>query len=98
MTGPSPAAGLPASVLPGRLVLPGLADEAASGAAEPFPVVPDRRNVRAGDDGELGGGSGISHANAAGDTDGGSADAGGAPDEGRPEGAAPDGPGSKAPC
>ena len=38
--------------------------------------VPDRRNVRAGDDGECGGGSGISHANAAGETDGGSACAG----------------------
>ena len=59
------------------------------GATESFPVVPDRRNVRAGDDGELGGGSGISHANAAGETDGGSAGAGGTLDDVRPEGAAP---------
>ena len=59
------------------------------GAAEPFPVVPDRRNVRAGDDGELGGGSGISHANAAGDTAGGSAGAGATLGDGRPEGPGP---------
>ncbi len=91
VTGPSPASVLSGLVLPG-LVLPGLADEAAWGAAEPFPVVPDRRNVRAGDDGELGGGSGISHANAAGDTDGGSADVGGAPDEGRPKARHPTAP------
>ena len=59
------------------------------GATESFPVVPDRRNVRAGDDGELGGGSGISHANAAGETDGGSAGTVGTLDDGRPEGTAP---------
>ncbi len=41
-----------------------------------LPDVPDRRNVRAGDDGECAGGSGISHANAAGETEGGSACAG----------------------
>src|SRR5580692_9801148 len=46
------------------------------GAGEFLADVPDRRNVRAGDDGECGGGSGISHANAAGETDGGSACAG----------------------
>ncbi len=61
------------------------------GASEPFADVPDRRNVRAGDDGESAGGSGISHANAAGETDGGSADAGdGTLEGGRPEGTAPD--------
>ena len=68
-------------------VLSGLADEAALGAAEPCSVVPDRRNVRAGDDGELGGGSGISHANAAGETDGGSAGVAETLGDGRPEGA-----------
>src|ERR1700729_877882 len=77
VTGPSPAAALPAPVLPG------LADGAALGAAEPFVAEPfsaepfagdpfkdrpERRNARAGDDGELAGGSGISHANAAGET------------------------------
>ena len=46
MTGPSPAAVLPAPALPG------LAGEAALGAAEPFADVPDRGNVRAGDDGD----------------------------------------------
>src|ERR1700738_2737261 len=50
---------------------------AVLGAAGRLPVVPVRRKVRAGDDRELGGGSGISHANAAGETDGGSAGAGG---------------------
>jgi hypothetical protein len=53
---------------------------------------PDRRNVRAGEDRESGGGSGISHANAAGDRDAGSADTDGTLDDGRPEGAEPDGP------
>jgi hypothetical protein len=73
-------------------VWPGLADEAAIvgaagvlGAAGRLPVVPARRKVRAGDDRELGGGSGISHAKAAGETDGGSADAGGVLDGGRPD-------------
>ena len=73
-------------------VLPGLADEAALGAAEPCSVVPDRRNVRAGDDGELGGGSGISHANAAGETDGGSAGVAETLGDGRSEGAVLEGP------
>src|SRR5258708_10843725 len=49
------------------------------GAGAFLAAVPDRRNVRAGDDGECGGGSGISHANAAGETDGGSACAGPGP-------------------
>src|SRR5580704_16048926 len=84
VTGPSRAAVLPASALPG------LADEAALGAAGFLVVVPDRRNVRAGDDGELGGGSGISHANAAGETDGGSPGAGGTLGDGRPEAPAPE--------
>jgi hypothetical protein len=53
---------------------------------------PDRRNVRAGEDRESGGGSGISHANAAGDRDAGSADTDGTLDDGRPEGAEPEGP------
>ena len=45
MTGPSLAAVLPASALPGwRARQP-------PGAAEPVADVPDRRNVRAGDDG-----------------------------------------------
>jgi hypothetical protein len=57
------------------------------GAAEPCSVVPARRNVRAGDDGELGGGSGISHANAAAETDGGSAGVAETLGDGRPEGA-----------
>src|SRR5206468_1279202 len=52
------------------------------GAGEFLAAVPDRRNVRAGDDGEFGGGSGISHANAAGETDGGAAEPAG---EGAPE-------------
>src|SRR6516225_5012824 len=64
--------------------------EAAAAAA------PDRRNARAGDDGEWGGGSGISHANAAGETEGASAGdelAGrGRPDGMVPEDAAGDGP------
>src|SRR5271165_2296664 len=81
-TGPSPTAVLPASALPE------LAGEAASGAAEPFADVPDRTNVRAGDD-DSAGASGISHANAAGETD----CAGGTLDDGRPEDAPPDGPG-----
>jgi hypothetical protein len=54
--------------------------------AEPRKDKPDRRNVRAGDDGELAGGSGISQANAAGETDGVSADVGGTLDDARPEG------------
>src|SRR6266699_663110 len=82
---PSPAAVLPAAVLPAA------ATEAALRAAWFLPVRPDRRNVRAGDDGEFGGGSGISHANAAGETDGGSAGAGRLPADGRPGGPAPEG-------
>jgi hypothetical protein len=57
------------------------------GAAEPCSVVPDRRNVRAGDDGELGGGSGMSHANAAAETDGGWDGVAETLGDGRPEGA-----------
>src|SRR6266699_725027 len=87
---PSPAAVLPAAVLLAA-VLPAAATEAALRAAWFLPVRPDRRNVRAGDDGEFGGGSGISHANAAGETDGGSAGAGRLPADGRPGGPAPEG-------
>ena len=50
-------------------VFPGLT--AASGVLEAawlFAVVPARRNDRAGEDGEFGGGSGMSQANAAGET------------------------------
>src|SRR5258705_13760406 len=43
-------------------------DDPVFGAGEFLADVPDRRNVRAGDDGERGGGSRISHANAAGET------------------------------
>ena len=46
----------------------------AGAAAGSLVAEPDRRNVRAGEDRESGGGSGISHANAAGDRDAGSAD------------------------
>src|SRR5215831_315986 len=53
--------------------LPRPAGVPSCGAGGFWPVVPDRRNVRAGDDRESGGGSGISHANAAGETGGGSA-------------------------
>jgi hypothetical protein len=42
------------------------------GVAEPSAFPPPLKKVRAADDGELGGGSGISHANAAGETAGGS--------------------------
>ena len=55
------------------------------GAAEPFAVVPDRRKSRAGDDGELAGGSGISHANAAADTAAGRPASAGRCDDGRPK-------------
>ena len=75
-----PAVAIPAAVWPGS------ADEAGLGAGGSFAVEPDRRNARAGEDRELGGGSGISHANAAGDRVGGSADAGGTLDDRRPEG------------
>jgi hypothetical protein len=105
VTGPSPVAVLAAA-------WPGLADESALGAATAAAVAaaaaavaaagslvaePDRRNVRAGEDRESGGGSGISHANAAGDRDAGSADTDGTLDDGtlddgRPEGPEPDGP------
>src|SRR6266849_5311928 len=59
------------------VVLPWPTDGEAFGAgrlfaAGLFAVVPGRRNARAGDDGEWGGGSGISQANAAGERDGGS--------------------------
>jgi hypothetical protein len=74
-------------------VWPGLADEAGLGAGGSFAVEPDRRNARAGEDRELGGGSGISHANAAGERAGGSADADGTLDDRRPEGTVSDDPG-----
>src|SRR6266568_514960 len=92
--GPSPAAALSGAALSGAVVPRAGAEpevDAALRAAGPLPVKPDRRNVRAGDDGEFGGGSGISHANAAGETDGGSAGAGRLPAAVRPAGAAPDG-------
>jgi hypothetical protein len=58
-----------------------------------FAARPDRRKARAGDDGESAGGSGISHANAAGGIDGASA-AGGAdelePDDAEPVGVGPE--------
>src|SRR5215472_10361391 len=69
------AFGAPPRALPGRSPAVGLPGP-ASGAGGSLAAVPDRRNVRAGDDGDCGGGSGISHANAAGETDGGSAGAG----------------------
>src|SRR5215469_693284 len=69
------AFGAPPRALPGRSPAVGLPGP-ASGVGGSLAAVPDRRNVRAGDDGDCGGGSGISHANAAGETDGGSADAG----------------------
>src|SRR5947207_1585332 len=50
------------------LALPGSGP--AVGGGDLLADVPDRRNARAGDDGECAGGSGISHANAAGETDG----------------------------
>jgi hypothetical protein len=91
-----PAAAIPAAAITAA-VWPGLADEAGLGAGGSFAVEPDRRNVRAGEDRELGGGSGISHANAAGERAGGSADAGGNAggtlDDRCPEGIVPDDPG-----
>src|SRR5580692_10307030 len=58
------AAVSPVAVLPGPgPVVPGVRDVIAL-----FTFVPARRKVRAGDDGEVGGGSGISQANAAGET------------------------------
>jgi len=102
VTGPSPAAvlsavatpavAMPAVAIPAA-VWPGLADEAGLGAGGSFTVEPDRRNARAGEDRELGGGSGISHANAAGERAGGSADTGGALDDRCPEGTVSDDPG-----
>src|SRR6266700_3919842 len=64
----SAGAGLAAAAV----VVPGPADGEALGAgwlfaAGLFVVVPDRKNARAGDDGDWGGGSGISQANAAGE-------------------------------
>src|SRR5436305_13289310 len=67
---------LPAVALPAPPGDDPVLGAAVLGAGEFLAAVPDRRNVRAGDDGECGGGSGISHANAAGETDEGSAGAG----------------------
>src|SRR6516165_3643412 len=54
---------------PGIWLAAGLAGAAADPAwGAGGAVVPERRNVRAGDDRESGGGSGISQANAAGET------------------------------
>ena len=87
---------MPAVAIPAA-VWPRLADEAGLGAGGSFAVEPDRRNARAGEDRELGGGSGISHANAAGERAGGSADtggeAGGTLDDRCPEGTVSDDPG-----
>src|SRR5256884_7020312 len=84
---------LPAVALPSPPGDDPVLGAAVLGADEFLAAVPDRRNVRAGDDGECGGGSGISHANAAGEADGGPADAGlpaagaaGPAGEGRPGG------------
>src|SRR5690242_15115063 len=78
--------------LPAESLLSPPDEDPVFGAGEFLADVPDRRNVRAGDDGECGGGSGISHANAAGETDCGSgcagrlpADLGEADGEGAPE-------------
>src|SRR6266576_7114863 len=71
---PRNAAGLSAAALP---LPPGSGP--VVGGGDFLADVPDRRNVRAGDDGECAGGSGISHANAAAETDGGSACAGRSP-------------------
>src|SRR5436189_5451500 len=76
------AAGLSAAALP---LPPGSGP--GVGGGDFLAEVPDRRNVRAGDEGECAGGSGISHANAAVETDGGPAEPVGAAepaDEGAP--------------
>ena len=63
----------------------------AVGGGDFLADVPDRRNARAGEDGECAGGSGISHANAAGETDGDVGCAGRSPgDAAEPAGEAPD--------
>jgi hypothetical protein len=59
--------------------------------------VPDRRKLRAGDDGEVGGGSGISQANAAGDTVGVALTGGDEPEDRVPEDAGPEDPGPEDP-
>src|SRR5215813_9758478 len=71
---PRDAAGRSAAAVP---LLPG--NGPVTGGGDFLADVPDRRNARAGDDGECVGGSGISHANAAGETDGCSACAGRSP-------------------
>src|SRR5690242_21030445 len=72
VTGPrgraSPVAGLAAGAAGAGAEVPGLA------GAGFFAVTPERRKARAGDDGECGGGSGISQAKAAGGTDDASGD------------------------
>src|SRR5690348_7641964 len=60
---PRDAGGLSAAALP---LPPGTGP--VVGGGDFLADVPDRRNARAGDDGECAGGSGISHANAAGET------------------------------
>src|SRR5947209_10983554 len=77
------AAGLPAGV--GGAVL--AVEEAGAGGGF-FAVRPDRRKARAGDDGESAGGSGISHAKAAGGMDDASVAGGAAalvPDDAEPD-------------
>jgi hypothetical protein len=89
---PAEAGAPPATALSGRTeaaaLLGVVRTEAAAllGVVEPSAFPAPLRNVRAADDGELGGGSGISHANAAGETAGGSV-----PDGAAPDGTAPDG-------
>src|SRR5256885_1955733 len=65
-----PVAGLAAGA-GGAAVVDGaeVAEEPGLAGAGFFAVTPERRKARAGDDGESGGGSGISHAKAAGGTD-----------------------------
>jgi len=77
VTGPRagawPAAGLPAGAA-GLEVVAVVAAELGLAGAGFFAVAPERRKARAGDDGECGGGSGISQAKAAGGTDDASGD------------------------
>jgi len=74
------------AVLPGRTVASGVRE-----AVWLLAAVPVRRNDRAGDDGEFGAGSGISQANAAGETVGAAELDGLVPDGTAPDGLVPDG-------